>query len=1236
MGVVYAAYDRARKMHVALKMLRNTDAVTLYRFKNEFRALADLSHPNLIRLYELVSSEDDWFFTMELVNGQTFFEHTQKATPERNSRATTAIIPRGTSDALESMPAAPRTRRALSPELDLDRLRGAMGQLAQGVAALHEAGKLHRDIKPSNVLVTESGRVVLCDFGLVAEMGVAGKRVTQERQVVGTPMYMSPEQAAGQKLSEASDWYSVGVMLYEAVTGCQPFVENAPPVGADSDLEARVFAEKQHAEPAPPSAIVDGIPSDLDRLCVELLRLRPEARPAGREVLARLGVAARPARGSRVQNVGLFGREHHLAELREALADVRAGDTVVVRLHGASGTGKTALARAFLAELADQRDVVTLLGRCYERESVPYKALDSLLDALSGYLLQLDRAQLERLLPPDIKALARLFPVLRRVPAVAEAPVQTARIADPQDLRLRAFGGLRELLAHIGMGQVLVLHLDDLQWGDIDSAALLADLLRPPEPPRMLLIASYRSEDAPTSPLVQRLPRPSAERGAIDVREVVTSVLGPADAHQLSLALFGDDEPASAQLAETITHESKGHPYLVAELVRHVQRGAQLLDNVTLEQVIRAHLDALPEEARSLLTAIAVAGRPVALAVARSSVDLEGRDADALGVLRAEHLVRTSGPGDDDVLECLHDQIRQTVLDALPPAELRKWHERLAAALGKLGRREWAEQMVEHLLGAGQREQAGRHAEQAAAQAAEALAFDRAGRLYRLALELLAPETDERRRLLERLGEVLAHAGRGAEAAGAYLEAAEGASEALDLRRRAAEQFLRSGHFEQGHAVIGDVLRAVGLRESKTPLRALFSLVLGRARIGLRGLRYRAREESEIPVDQLLRIDTCWAVASTLGTSDTIRGADFQTRHLLLALRSGDRRRIARGFAMEAAHFSAAGEPARERVAQMCERARMLAQESGSAHALGLAVGVSGMAAYLRGEWRLARQQCMEAEQLWAQHGVEAVWESDNAKLFALGSTFYLGELDVLASRTLRLLGEAEQRGDLFLATGLRSWLTNVSWLAADNPSEARRQIQEGMAHWTRMRFHVQHFYELQSQTHIDLYQGDGRAAWLRVRDRWPALRRSLLFRVQNLRIAAWYLRARSALLALAVGGSERRRLLATASRDAARIDRERRPWADGLSKLVKGCVAAASDDVPNAVSLFEQAAHDCDGAEMALHAAVARRRKGELIGGDEGRALISACDEWLSSQRVRDPERMVAMMAPEWLRPSE
>ncbi len=176
MGVVYETYDQLRGELVALKTMRRVDPAALVRFKQEFRSLSDITHPNLANLYELFAVEDRWFFTMELVEGCDFISFV-KGTPEEvaarwNAEPTVMARP--------PRSAGGPSAAARSPNFHFDekRLRDALSQLALGVSALHAAGKLHRDIKPPNVLVTHEGRVVLLDFGLTADLASVGSGAT--------------------------------------------------------------------------------------------------------------------------------------------------------------------------------------------------------------------------------------------------------------------------------------------------------------------------------------------------------------------------------------------------------------------------------------------------------------------------------------------------------------------------------------------------------------------------------------------------------------------------------------------------------------------------------------------------------------------------------------------------------------------------------------------------------------------------------------------------------------------------------------------------------------------------------------------------------------------------------------------------------------------------------------------------------------------------------------------------
>ena len=281
MGVVYRVLDRDRGIPVALKCMKKLGASALVRFKNEFRALQNVHYPNLVRLGELVQDGDQWFFTMELVEGVDFLSYVRKG--ESTGRKTKTL--RTTDQESESsstVGAVSSVPKRIGTECIEGRLRSVLRQLTLGLARLHEAGLVHRDIKPSNVLVTEAERVVLLDFGLIAD---AQDSIWQDRNLVGTVGYMAPEQAGGTGLGPATDWYSVGVLLYVSLTGY-------PPLGAGG-------------MPPAPHTLDSKVPVDLSRLCLRLLEKDSAKRAGAADILAVLGKDTDSVQGGPVRRCRL-------------------------------------------------------------------------------------------------------------------------------------------------------------------------------------------------------------------------------------------------------------------------------------------------------------------------------------------------------------------------------------------------------------------------------------------------------------------------------------------------------------------------------------------------------------------------------------------------------------------------------------------------------------------------------------------------------------------------------------------------------------------------------------------------------------------------------------------------------------------------------------------------------------------------------------------------------------------
>ncbi|HET9622742.1 MAG TPA: serine/threonine-protein kinase, partial [Kofleriaceae bacterium] len=378
MGTVYEALDRAHNTRVALKVLRHVAPDTILRFKREFRALSGVRHPNLVRRGELLGDDDRWCFTMELLDGVRFLDFVRPGAPA-------------------GAPGA--------PGFDDARLRDAFRQLVHGLAALHADGKVHRDVKPSNVLVTAQGRVVLIDLGLVLDQ--RGDSESSGGNALGTVAYMAPEQALGKRVGPEADLYAAGVLLYQALTGELPFAGDP----------LAIVERKQRGELVEPRLCVPALAAPWNELCVALLHPAPGARPTVAEILRALDASAPPApialpcAPAPEAALPFIGRADQLHALRRALDDTRGGQPVVALVAGDAGLGKTALVQWFAAGCRE-RGAVVLAGRCDARESLPFKAIDGIVDALSRYLARLPAIEVAAVLPRDAALLARTFPVL--------------------------------------------------------------------------------------------------------------------------------------------------------------------------------------------------------------------------------------------------------------------------------------------------------------------------------------------------------------------------------------------------------------------------------------------------------------------------------------------------------------------------------------------------------------------------------------------------------------------------------------------------------------------------------------------------------------------------------------------------------------------------------------------------------------------------------------------------------
>jgi eukaryotic-like serine/threonine-protein kinase len=1186
-GSVYEAVDFLREETVAIKKTHRPEAEQLSAFRTEFRSFADLEHPNLVKLFELFDDGQHCFFSMELVEGIDFVSYVQR-----------------------------------SPA----RLRPVAAQLAQTVHFLHRKHKtVHRDIKPSNILVTRQGKLKLLDFGLARDIS---RNSPHTQTIGGTAAYMAPE-AMDRSLRRASDWYSVGAVLYEALTGEPPFQ------GAFMEILTRKNSEAVR----PPRELNSEIPDDLNQLCVRLLDRNPAIRPPGEDVLqclaspdlsATISDAEQPASGT----VSLVGRESHLTALQHALRQVRRGHTACIHVKGISGMGKSELCREFLSNL-DQSDALVLAGRCYQNETVPYKALDRVIESLAGYLKSLSSAEVEAVLPRErpLSALAHVFPTLGVVKTIQQARRDPGAEFSHRDLQRLAISALKEILARISQKRPCIVFIDDFQWGDFDSVDFLAGILGPPDPPCALFLFAYRSEDI-GSDYAKHLDYLRQQQQNHDLYSGIFSELEVDRLEQRDcLRLVQQLIPsASEALCQRVYRESDGAPLFIHELALLALPAAGVSEGLSFPALIGNRMALLPDAARRMVEVVSLAGQPIGIDIVLKAAGIERSHQPSKSAL--ERLVRFQGStGASALLEPYHDKIRETIEASLPDDIKRKYFRALAAALEN---REGADPEIvyRYFRDAGDLAKARSYLKIAAQRAEAAMAFDLAVTLRQELVKTRSGDDPDRSELLELLAQALALAGHGRESAEKYKEAAQDAlpRRQLELIRKAGEQYIRSGCFEEGQALLCGLLQKVGFRLASHRWQVMAALFARRAVLWFRGLDFVPKPDAEAFAEEGEKLDICRVASLALALQDPIQAAELQARHRLRSLRLGEPYRVANSLAMEAGYLAAKGGRAAYPAAQkLLARVEEFAAKSGHPNRTTLAISVRSKVAWLAGDWLECAKWGEEVNRIATEQYTRVAWEAYPSSIFWMCSLACMGRWRELMARLPGLEADSKARGDLLEKTSLPVFtFAYMRWLLKDDPEGASEVLRRAQERLDKPGFVPHRFGVYYGLAEVALYRQDPERAQRTVDQGWSELESAMALRLQPVRIFMLHLRARVACAAAASTDSTARRLfLQEAKVDARRIRREKTEWGNGLSSLIEASAAAAEGKPNEARRLLESAEQACLRSGMNHFVAVARHCKAQLLQGAPRDAAEEQAAIWFSEQGVVRRDRMAQMLAP-------
>jgi tetratricopeptide (TPR) repeat protein/predicted Ser/Thr protein kinase len=668
MGTVYEARDTRLDRKVAVKLLpesavRNPRAVE--RFQREAKTASALNHPNIVTIHDIIEADELRCIVMERIEGLTL-------------------------------------RNWIKEKTTLDRTLDVILQVAEALAVAHEAGIVHRDLKPENIMVREDGYAKILDFGLARletslDSDEQTMMATRPGVVMGTVPYMSPEQCTGDRVEEASDIFSLGVVLYEVATGRHPF-------RAETKVACinRIISET----PPSPSKLNPAVSNDLDALMIGMLEKTPRLRPCAADVARRLSerragesVVRREQAGSD-RPVAMVGRTDQESAMEEIFRTAAGGRGRLLCVTAEPGMGKTTLVEDFLGRLASVNEsCLVARGRCSERLAGT-EAYLPLLEALENLMRDSRGGQVAE----TMKMIAPTW-YFRIAPLTSEDTtgsrlLEDAKAASQERMKRELYLFLEELTRTAP----IVFFFDDIHWADASTIDFLAYLGVRGEGQRLLTIATYRPSDLLLAdhPFVG-VKRELQARGVC--QEIALGFLNQDDiARYLNLQFPGHAFPD--HLIGFVHAKTEGNPLFLVNLLRYLQaigavveqdrwrlaRDLQEIEEEVPESVrsmIERKIDQLEEADRRLLIAASVQGAEFHAGVIAEAVEEnEAEVEESLEKLDRVHaFVRRLGEEEmpDGSLTLryafVHALYQNALYDTLAPARRAKLSGSVAAAL---------------------------------------------------------------------------------------------------------------------------------------------------------------------------------------------------------------------------------------------------------------------------------------------------------------------------------------------------------------------------------------------------------------------------------------------------------------------------------------------------------------------------------------------------------------------------